>query len=89
MTLFVIPIDPLVTLSPAPGCTIPFADAVASGKSAGTSALNVGAASDPDAGPTNTAFAACVSSVNVMFAVKSSGLFTAIDKGVDSVTVTD
>ena len=68
---------------------MPFADAVASGKSAGKSALNVGAASAPDAGPTNTLFAACVSSVSVMFAVKLSGLLTAIDRGVDSVTVTD
>ena len=68
---------------------MPFAIAVASGKSAGRSALNVGAASEPEAGPTKTAFAACVSRVSVMFAVKSSGLFTAIESGVDSVTVTD
>ena len=62
---------------------------VASGKSAGNNALNVGAASDPEVGPTNTVFAACVSSVKVRFAVNASGLFTTTDNGVESVIVID
>ena len=79
---------PLVTLRPVPGWIAPFADAVASGRSAATSARKVGAASAPEAGPINTVLAPCVSKDRVMFAVKSSGLLTTTESGVESVTVT-
>ena len=68
---------------------MPFALLVASGRSAGTSVRNVGAASDPVVGPAKTELATCVSSVRVIFAVNASGLLTTTDSGVDSVTVTD
>jgi hypothetical protein len=68
---------------------MPLVDAVASGRSAGTNARNVGAASEPEAGPTKTLLATCVSNVSVRFAVNASGLLTTTESGVDSVIVTD
>ena len=60
---------PVVTARPVPGWMMPLVLAVASGKSPGTMARNVGAAFAPLVGPANTVAAAWVSRVAVSVAL--------------------
>ena len=64
---------------------MPLVDAVASGRSAGTMARNVGATSAPVVGPRNAVLATCVSRVVVTLAVWLSGYAIANAIGVVSV----